>query len=100
MIFPAAAFPDGRHFLFGQRRLFMVSGTPMTAELFARIESQTIARQRVIVRLPTVNCGSTFRAMLSHVEVVRFWPGPKRLGRASAPLPSAGPAVHRCHRGR
>ena len=22
--FPAAAFPDGRHFLFGQRRLFMV----------------------------------------------------------------------------
>ena len=37
----------------------MVSGIPMTAELFARIESQTIARQRVIVRLPTVNCGST-----------------------------------------
>jgi ACR3 family arsenite efflux pump ArsB len=38
MIVPAAIFPDGRHFLFGQRRLFMVSGTPMTAELFARIE--------------------------------------------------------------
>src|SRR6516165_729870 len=74
MIFPAAALPDGRHFLFGQRRLFMVSGIPMTAELFARIESQTIARQRVIVRLPTVNGGSTQerRVWIARVLFVPF----------------------------
>src|SRR5215831_18581790 len=53
------------------------------------LTSTFIEQTRTYKRLQVKSVRVSFRAMLSHVEVVRFWPGPKRLGRASAPLPSA-----------